>query len=186
MAAQADRAERVCLGAIAGVHGVRGAVRIKSFTAEPRDVAAYGALTDEAGEREFMLTVTGESRGQIIARIAGVNDRDAAAALKGTRLYVARSRLPTPEPDEFYHTDLIGLEAIGPDGKRLGTVSAVHDFGAGGLLEIGLDGGGSVMLPFTAEAVPEVDFKAGRVVVVPPTGLLDDDLTDNGPEDERR
>lgn len=181
MAAQSERAERVCLGAIAGVHGVRGAVRIKSFTAELEDVAAYGALTDEAGEREFMLTVTGESRGQIIARIAGVDGRDEAAALKGTRLYVARQRLPKPEPDEFYHTDLIGLEAIGVDGKRLGTVSAVHDFGAGSLLEIDLEGGDSVMLPFTAEAVPDVDTEAGQVVVAPPKGLLDDEA----PEDER-
>lgn len=180
MAVKSDRKDRVCLGAIAGVHGVRGAVRIKSFAAEPKDVAAYGVLTDEAGEREFMLTVTGESRGQITARIAGIDNRDAAAALKGTRLYVARSHLPEPEPDEFYHADLIGLEAVAPDGNRLGTVTAVHDFGAGGLLEIGLDGGGSVMLPFTAEVVPEVDAEAGRVVVAPPTGLLDDE-----PEGER-
>ncbi len=185
MAAHRGPTERVCLGAIAGVHGVRGAVRIKSFTAEPMDIAAYGALTDEAGEGNYVLTVTGESRGQIIARIAGIDDRDTAMALKGTRLYVARSRLPEPEPDEFYYTDLIGLEAIGPDGKRLGTVLAVHDFGAGGLLDIGLDRGGSVMLPFTAEAVPEVDTAAGRVVVSPPAGLLDDETTDSGPEDER-
>ena len=107
---------------------------------------------------------------------SGINGRhrDAAAALKGLRLYVARERLPEPEAGEFYHADLIGLAAEGTDGKRLGTVRAVEDFGAGILLEIGLEDGGTAMIPFSAEAVPEVDIEGGRVVVAPPEGLIED------------
>jgi len=177
MAAATDR---ICLGAIAGVHGVKGGVRIKSFTETPEDIAAYGMLTDETGKREFMLTLTGESRGQLLGRIDGIDDRDTAAALKGLRLYVERSRLPEPAADEFYQSDLIGLAAVDTDGARIGSIRAVHDFGAGDLLEVALDEGGSTMVPFTAKAVPEVDVAAGRVVVVPLDGLSGGASGDSG------
>ena len=176
-----DPKDKVCLGVIAGVHGVQGAVRIKSYTAEPGDITAYGPLSDEAASRELSLTVTGTSRGQLIARIAGIEDRDAAEALKGLRLYVARARLPEPGAEEFYHADLVGLVAEGGDGKRLGVIAAVHDFGAGDLLEVKLDAGGAVMVPFNAETAPEVDIAGGRIVIEPPPGLIGED----GGEDSR-
>ena len=168
-------ADKVCVGAIAGAHGVRGAVRIKPFTAEPQSVAGYGPLSDESGTRNFDLTVTGQSRGQLIATIAGVSDRGAADALRGVRLYVPRTALPPAGDDEFYHADLIGLRVEDTAGARLGRVQAVHDFGAGDVLDVTLQDGRGVMVPFTEEAVPVVDVKGGRVVIDPPPGLLEDE-----------
>jgi 16S rRNA processing protein RimM len=165
MARQSDmRPVRVCLGVIVGAHGVRGAVKIKTFTADPAAVAAYGPVADEAGARSFELSLAGPTKGGVIARIAGVDDRDAALALKGTKLFVDRIVLPEPQEDEFYHADLIGLAVELADGGVVGRIKAVHDFGAGDLLEIALPGGGTAMLPFTRETVPEVDIAGGRVV----------------------
>ena len=160
---------RVCLGAIAGVHGVRGLVRVKSFTETPEDIAAYGPLSDEAGERRFTLTVTGRAKGLLLARIEGVTDRDRAAALKGTRLYAPRAALPALAEETYYHADLIGLAAEDPEGRPLGRVTAVENHGAGDLLEIAGDpGGGPLLVPFTRAAVPVVDLAGGRLVVDPP------------------
>ena len=162
----------VCLGEITGAHGVRGEVRIRSFAARPADVAAYGALADETGARTFELEVTGMARGAVLARIPGVADRNAAEALKGTRLYVDRDKLPKPETDEFYHADLVGLAATRIDGTPVGRIIAVQNFGAGDALEIAPADGDTFFVPFTADAVPEVDVAAGRVVVDPPAGLM--------------
>lgn len=164
---------RVCLGVITGVHGVRGLVRIKSFTAEPHAIASYGPLSDEQDKRRFELELVGESKGVLIARIADVTDRDAAERLKGLRLYVRRAALPEPEAEEFYQADLLGLEARLRDGTPLGKVSAVHDFGAGASLEIEEPSGKTVIVPFTAAAVPEIDVTGGRLVVDLPEGLVD-------------
>lgn len=162
-------ADRVCLGAIAGPHGVRGLVRVRSFTQVPEDIAAYGPLSDESGHTEFRLALTGRAKGALLARIEGVTDRDRARALAGTRLYVARAALPEVEEDEtFYHADLIGLDAQDRDGRPLGRVKAVHNFGAGDILELESDGGGGGLVPFTRAAVPVVDLAAGRVVIDPP------------------
>lgn len=164
---------RVCLGAIAGAHGVRGAVRIKPFTAEPESVGSYGELSDESGQRRFSLQVLGVSKGMVIAKLSGVEDREAAEALRGLRLYVARTALPDPEEDEFYHADLIGLPVETEDGQPFGRVRALYDFGAGDVIEVDPAAGGQpVVLPFTRESVPVVDLRAGRIVVVPPEGLL--------------
>jgi 16S rRNA processing protein RimM len=146
---------------------------VASFTADPGAIADYGPLTDEQGLRRFAIELLSSQKGQFLARVAGVADRDAAAGLAGTRLFVERDRLPEPDEDEFYHTDLIGLVAERPDGETLGRVTAVHDFGAGELIEIALETGRRVLVPFTRAAVPEVDPKAGRLVVDPPPGLLD-------------
>jgi 16S rRNA processing protein RimM len=166
-------APRICVGVVTGAQGVRGAVRIKSFTARPEDVAAYGPVADEAGERQFALRAVGRAKGVVIATIAGIGDRDAAAALKGTRLYVERSALPAPGEEEYYHADLLGLAAVLRDGTRLGTVRAVHDFGAGDSLEVARTGGGTVLVPFPRAAVPVVDVAGGWVVIDPPEGLLE-------------
>lgn len=160
--------QKLCVGVIVGAHGVRGDVRIKSFTAEPGGLTAYGPLSDSAGRRRFRVSILGEARGALRARIDGVDDRDAAEALAGVELYVDREALPEPEEEEYYHSDLIGLRAELEDGTPFGSVRALHDFGAGDVIEIALASGGTAVLPFTREAVPVVDPAAGRIVVRPP------------------
>jgi 16S rRNA processing protein RimM len=167
---------RVCLGVVGAPHGVRGLVRIKSFTAEPAAIAGYGALEDETGARQFTLKVIGPAKGDgmIVAKVSGVSDRDRAEALRGLRLYAPRAVLPAiGNEDEFYHADLVGLAALLEDGTQLGTVIAVHDFGAGDMLEIGRETGQPVLVPFTRAAVPVVDLTGRRVVLDPPAGLID-------------
>jgi len=166
--------KRVCVGAIAGAHGVQGAVRIKSFTADPTDVARYGPLEDEAGERRFSLRLAGSAKGVVIARLKGVADRNQAEALRGLRLYLPRAALPPPGDEEYYHADLIGLEAALADGTLIGRVRAVHDFGAGDTLEIERPAGQPAMVPFTRAIVPVVDLGAGRLVLDPPPGLIEE------------
>lgn len=163
---------RVCLGAVVGAHGVSGEVKIKSFTAEPDDIAAFGPLEDEATGRSFELAARRGSGDLVIARITGIDDRDAAQALKGTRLFVSREALGTPPDDEYYHVDLIGLRAERENGQAVGRVRAVHNFGAGDMIEIesGASSGAveTAMVPFTAEAVTVVDIAGGRLVVAWP------------------
>jgi 16S rRNA processing protein RimM len=169
-----DRTQRrrVCVGVVTGAHGVRGAVRVKSFTADPADVGRYGPLEDEAGERQFRLRLVGNARGVLIARIAGIADRDHAEELRGLRLYLPRAALPPPGEDEYYHADLIGLDAVLIDGTPVGRVRAIYDFGAGDTLDIAREAGPPVMVPFTRAVVPAVDLAAGRLVINPPPGLL--------------
>ena len=162
------RAGTVCLGRIVGAHGVRGIVRIKSHTANPDDLTAYGALSDEAGTRRLTVTVTGHVKGLVLARVEGIDDRDAAEALRGTDLYVPRAALPPTEGEEYYHVDLLGLRAESEDGTALGRVSAVHDHGAGPIVEIQPPDGPSTLVPFTREHVPAIDIEAGRMVVAAP------------------
>jgi 16S rRNA processing protein RimM len=169
--------ERVCLGVMVGAHGVRGLVKVKSFTENPSDVAAYGPVSDEAGQRSWRLEVTGPAPGKspdvLLVRIAGVTDRDAAQALHGTRLYVARDALPAlAEEETYYHADLIGLQVEDGEGRALGTVTAVENHGAGDLLEIAGPGGESLLLPFTRAVVPEVDLAGGRLVALPPEEIV--------------
>ncbi|HER25990.1 MAG TPA: 16S rRNA processing protein RimM, partial [Rhodospirillales bacterium] len=144
--------QMICIGAIAGARGVRGEVRIKSFTETPDAIADYGTVVDESGQRSFSIRITGRGSGKalgmVFARLDGINDRDVAQALKGTRLYVPRSALPEPTGDEFYHADLVGVRADLVDGGTLGVIRQVHDFGAGTVLEVDLELGGSVMVPF--------------------------------------
>ena len=160
--------DRVLLGVVAAPHGVRGLVRIKSFTDDPMKVAAYGPLSDEAGKKVYRVEALSAARGAVLARIEGVADRTAAEALRGLRLYVERNALPDAGEREWYEADLIGLAAVGRDGKDWGKVVAFHDFGAGSVMEVS----GGAMLPFTDEAVPEIDVEGGKVVIDPPAGLL--------------
>ena len=167
--APAGGEDRVCLGAITGAYGVRGEVRVKSFCAEPTAIADYGPLASEDGSRSFALTLSRPVKGGFAARLSGVASKEDADALKGTRLYVDRARLPDLPEDEFYHSDLIGLRAFDPGGALLGRIRAVQDFGAGDILEIAPEAGGETLLiPFTRDHVPTVDLAAGRVVVDPP------------------
>lgn len=173
--ASANTASRICVGVITGPQGVRGAVRVKSFTEVAEDVAAYGALEDEAGQRRFELRLQGAAKGLLVARLAGVEDRTEAERLRGVRLYLPRSSLPATAEDEYYHADLIGLEAVLGDGTPVGRVRAVHDFGAGDTLELARSGAPPLMVPFTRAIVPVIAPAEGRLVLDPPPGLLDDD-----------
>ncbi len=169
--------DRVLLGVVAAPHGVRGLVRIRSFTEDPMAVAGYGLLADETGKKRFKVEALSASRGAVLARIEGVEDRNAAEAMRGTKLYVERSALPAAGEKEWYEADLIGLAAVGTDGRDWGKVVAFHDFGAGLMIEVsgGTSPGapkGPIMMPFTDEVVPEIDVEAGKVVVDPPAGLL--------------
>ncbi|HZT50773.1 MAG TPA: ribosome maturation factor RimM [Stellaceae bacterium] len=165
--------DRVCLGVITAPHGVKGLVRVKSFTAAPEGIAHYAPLEDETG-RKLPIAFVGAAKGVLLARIDGVADRDAAERLRGRRLYLPRAALPPPEEEEYYHADLVGLSAELADGTRLGRVCAVYGFGAGDSLEIERDGAAPILVPFTRAAVPVVDVAGGRVVVAPLEGLLSD------------
>lgn len=159
----------VCIGQFAGSHGVRGLVKLRSFTADPAAVAGYGPLTDEHGQRRFAVALNGQVKDLWLARVEGITTREQAQALAGVRLYVDRTALPEPEDeDEFYHADLIGLPAETADGTRFGVVKAIYDFGAGDMLELQRPGGTLELLPFTRACVPVVDVKGGRLVVEPP------------------
>jgi 16S rRNA processing protein RimM len=154
------------LGKIIGAHGVRGRVRIRAFTAEPKSVAAYGPVMTETGRTLALIAPQVDPKGMVIAGIAGITDRTAAEALAGQNFSVDRAKLPpVSDPDEYYQADLVGLAAFDPEGNALGTVAAVHDFGAGAMLELDLAGGGSRMAPFTGAVAKEVDLAAGRIVL---------------------
>ena len=166
-------ANRVLVAEIGAAHGIRGEVRLRSFTQDPFAVKDYGPLESEDGAQRFAIESLRPAKDCLVARIAGVTDRTAAEGLRNTRLYVGRDRLPAPADDEFYHADLIGLVALAADGSELGKVVAVHNFGAGDLIELQpAAGGAAVMLPFTAATVPLVDIAGRRIVVDPPHGLL--------------
>lgn len=167
-----DDQQFVCLARVATAHGVRGHVRLRCFTERPEDILAYGPLTDRAGRRRYELTLTGTAKGGLLAKIAGIDDRDAALALRGLELCVPRAALPEPDDDEFYVSDLVGLEARWPDGRRFGTVRECVNFGAGDVLDVVTEDGRVVSLPFDQATVPSIDLAAGRVVVEPPPELL--------------
>jgi 16S rRNA processing protein RimM len=162
---------RVCLGQIGAAHGVRGEVRLRSFTADPAAIATYGPLETEDG-RVFEIESLRPAKDHFVVQFSGIADRSAAERLANIKLYVPRERLPEPdEPDEFYHADLIGLAVVDRTGQSLGTVIAVHNFGAGDLIEVRPDAGGKTeLLPFDAATVPQVDLAAGRLVVELPAG----------------
>ena len=162
---------KLCLGMVTGAHGVRGDVRVESYAARAGDLASYGPLTDEAGQRRFALTLRGAAGARLIARIEGIADRNAAEALKGTRLYVARAALPALETGEFYAGDLVGLACVDADGAPMGTVKALHNFGAGEVIEVERPGAPSLLLSFTRDTVPEIDLAHGRLVIAPPREL---------------
>ena len=161
-----ERDALVCLGQIGAPHGVRGEVRLRSFTAEPEAIAAYGPLQTEDG-RALEIESLRPAKDHFVATLSGIHDRDAAAQLANAKLYVPRERLPRlADPEEFYHSDLIGLAVVNRAGQRLGRVVAIHNFGAGDLLEVRLDASSKTeLLAFTEENVPDVDVAGGKVVL---------------------
>jgi len=174
--------DMVCVGAIAGAFGVRGEVRLKSFCADPAAIADYAPLFTAEGRR-FDIRLTRALSGGFAATLSGVPTREAAEALRGQRLYVPRTALPALPDDEFYHADLIGLEVVDTGGRVMGRVQAIHDHGAGDLLEVVGPGlGGGVLVPFTRATVPTVDLAAGRLIVDPPEGIFPDAPGSDGEE----
>jgi len=163
----------ICVGAIAGSFGVRGDVRLKSFCADPAAIADYAPLTTEDGSRSFDVTLTGAVKTGFTARLTGITTKEQADALRGSRLYAPRDRLPSLPDDEYYHADLIGIAVHDTGGALIGTVQSVQNHGASDLLELKVPGlGETVLLPFTLENVPTVDLGARRIVADPPEGLL--------------
>ena len=164
------------MGVVGRPHGIRGLVRVRSYTADPAALAGYGPLSDDRGRRWTLAwrgDPPGATRADGVAELrdaAGkpLADRTAAEGLVNTRLYLDRDRLPPPEEDEFYLADLVGMDAVGADGAAIGRVAHVHDYGAGVSLEIQRAGAVPLLVPFTRACVPEVDVAAGRLTVVPP------------------
>jgi len=163
----------VLLGEIGAAQGLKGEVRLHSFTEEKAAITAYGPLEDETGHVIEIEALRATPKA-LIARVKGVTTREGAEALTGTKLYIPRSRLPEREEEEWYHAELIGLAALDRDGVTIGTVVAIQNFGAGDLLELApANGGPTVLIPFTRETVPEIDVEGERLTLVPPAGLLE-------------
>lgn len=175
---------RVLLGHIVGAHGIKGAVLVRSYTAEPEAIAGYDTLEDEAGAVRFALTVDGATAKGLICRVAGIGDRTQAERLKGTALYVARARLPQPDAGEYYHTDLIGLTALTEDEAPLGTVVSVLNYGAGDILEVRAEGAARTALyPMTEAVVRRVDLAGGVIVLAPPEEIDAGDQAAGAPDE---
>lgn len=164
---------RICVARIGAAHGTGGEVRLWPFTARAEDVAAYGPLQTADGTRAFEIEAFRPAKDCLIARLKGITDRATAERLRNTDLYIPRERLPAPEAEEFYHADLIGLRAEDKAGRAIGVVIAIHNFGAGDILEIAPGAGSeTVMAPFSAAVVPSVEVAAGRIVVEIPERLV--------------
>jgi 16S rRNA processing protein RimM len=159
---------------IVGVHGVKGMVKLKVFGGDPESLPAYGAFCDAEGKENFTISTLAQHSGTWLAELKGITDRTAAEKLRGMKLYISRDRLPKiKKKNTWYHADLIGLAARYPDGKPMGTVAAVANFGAGDLLEVQPEKGNSFYVPFTNAVVPDVDLEKKIVIIDPPAGLLD-------------
>jgi 16S rRNA processing protein RimM len=158
----------ICVARIGAAHGVRGAVKLWTFTEDPFAVRRYGPLSSKDGKRQFEIAQVREAKDHLVATFKGVATRDEAERLNGIELYVARDKLPATDEDEYYHADLIGLAAVTTTGEALGRVLAIHNFGAGDIIEIAPEKGTTLLLPFSNAVVPEVDIKGGRVVIALP------------------
>src|SRR6202161_2826899 len=171
----------ICIARIGAAHGVRGAVKLWTFTEDPLAVLRYGPLATKDGARQFEVTHAREAKGHLVATLKGVVTREEAERLNGVELYIAREKLPAAAEDEYYHADLIGLSAVTTANELLGRVIAIHNFGAGDIIEIAPPSGTTLLLPFTNAVVPTVDLAGGRVVIALPeeidgdeTGRLDE------------
>ncbi len=168
---------KICVARIGAAHGVRGAVKLWTFTEDPLAVQHYGPLTTKDGARQFEVAHAREAKDHLVATFKGIAARDEAERLNGIELYVAREKLPATDDDEYYHADLIGLAAVTTTDAPLGRVVAIHNFGAGDIIEIAPPHGRTMLLPFTNAVVPTVDLAAGRVVIELPEEVVGDDPT---------
>ncbi len=166
---------QICVARIGAAHGVRGAVKLWTFTEDPLAVTRYGQLMTKDGARQFEVTHVREAKGHLVATLKGIATREEAERLNGVELYVAREKLPATSEDEYYHTDLIGLAAVNAAGEPLGRVIAIHNFGAGDIIEIAPPNGATMLLPFSNAVVPTVDLEGGRVVIELPDEIEGDE-----------
>ena len=167
----------ICVARIGAAHGVRGAVKLWTFTEDPLAVKRYGALTTKDGARQFEVATAREAKGHLVATLKGVATREEAERLNGLELYIAREKLPATDEDEYYHADLIGLAAVNTADEPIGRVVAIHNFGAGNIIEIAPPRGPTLLLQFTNAVVPTVDLANGRVVIALPDEVDGDDET---------
>jgi 16S rRNA processing protein RimM len=167
----------ICVARIGAAHGVRGAVKLWTFTEDPLAVKRYGPLTTKDGTRQFEVATAREAHGHLVVTLKGVATREEAERLNGIELYIAREKLPDTDEDEYYHADLIGLAAVTAANEPIGRVIAIHNFGAGDIIEIAPPHGTTMLLPFTNAVVPTVDLAGGRVVIVLPDEIDGDDPT---------
>ena len=165
----------ICIARIGAPHGVRGAIKLWTFTEDPLAVKAYGPLVTKDGSRSFEVATAREAKGHLVATLKGVASREDAERLNGIELYIAREKLPATDEDEYYHADLIGLAAVTSADEPLGRVVAIHNFGAGDIIEIAPPHGATMLLPFTNAVVPSVDLDGGRVVIALPEEIDGDD-----------
>ena len=165
----------ICVARIGAAHGVRGAVKLWTFTEDPLAVKRYGPLVTKDGAQSFEVATAREAKGHLVATLKGIATREEAERLNGLELYIAREKLPEPEQDEYYHADLIGLAAVDTANAPLGRVIAIHNFGAGDIIEIAPPQGATMLLPFTNAVVPMVDLAGGRVVIELPQEIEGDD-----------
>jgi 16S rRNA processing protein RimM len=165
----------ICVARIGAAHGVRGAVKLWTFTEDPLAVKHYGPLMTKDGARQFEVTHVREAKDHLVATLKGIATREDAERLNGLELYVARDKLPETDEDEYYHADLIGLAAVNAADEPLGRVVAIHNFGAGDIIEIAPAKGATMLLPFTDAVVPTVDLAGGRVVIELPQEIEGDD-----------
>ena len=171
----------ICVARIGAAHGVRGAVKLWTFTEDPFAVKDYGPLTTRDGARQFEVTHAREAKDHLVATLKGIATREDAERLNGIELYIAREKLPATDEDEYYHADLIGLAAVNTANEPLGRVTAIHNFGAGDIIEIAPAQGPTMLLPFTNAVVPTVDLADGRVVIELPREIEgDDQVAGNG------
>jgi 16S rRNA processing protein RimM len=170
----------ICVARIGAAHGVRGAVKLWTFTEDPLAVKAYGPLLTKDGARQFEVTHAREAKGHLVATLKGIATREDAERLNGLELYIAREKLPATDENEYYHADLIGLAAVTPANEPLGRVIAIHNFGAGDIIEISPQSGATMLLPFTNAVVPSVDLAGGRVVIELPDEIDGDDPSNAG------
>lgn len=173
------------MGRFGAPHGVRGELRLQSFTGDPLAIADYGPLTDKSGKKTFtLLNLRPQGKDMLVVRLKDVDDRDGAQALNGVELYLARDKLPAPDPEEFYLADLEGLRAETATGEAIGRVVALRNFGAGDILEIApASGGDTLMYPFTKAVAPIIDLAGGRIVVEPPMETEGENKNENPGED---
>ena len=165
---------QICIARLGAAHGVRGAVKLWTFTEDPLAVKAYGPLLTKDGARSFEVATAREAKGHLVATLKGIATREDAERLNGLELYVARDKLPDTDEDEYYHADLIGLAAVNAANEPIGRVAAIHNFGAGDIIEIAPPSGATMLLPFTHAVVPTVDLAAGRVVIELPAEIEGD------------
>lgn len=168
-------AAQICVARIGAPHGIRGAVKLWTFTEDPLAVMSYGQLRTKDGGRSFEVATAREAKGHLVATLKGVASREDAERLNGVELYIPRDKLPETDDDEYYHADLIGLAAVSASDTPIGRVIAIHDFGAGTIIEIAPPEGNTLLLPFSNAVVPVVDIKGGRVVIEMPGEINGDE-----------